>query len=209
MPYLFNTPEDQQAMLQAIGVESIDALFAPIPAEFRLSRPLDLPPALTELELTRHMTALGGAKRPRGAEGLLPGRRQLRPLRARRGGRDRLARRILHVLHAVPAGGEPRQLAGDVRIPDADLPADGHGRVQRQPVRRRHGGGRSGVDGHERHAPRGQSRRRGRRASRVPPDSADVSGRSERGVRHGWPPDGDDRPGGAWPPPWTTRRPAC
>lgn len=58
MPYLFNTAEDQQAMLQAIGVASIDVLFASIPAEFRLSRPLCLPPALTELDLTRHMTAL-------------------------------------------------------------------------------------------------------------------------------------------------------
>jgi len=58
MAYLFNTAEDQQAMLRAIGVGSIEALFASIPAEFRLSRPLDLPPALTELELTRHMAAL-------------------------------------------------------------------------------------------------------------------------------------------------------
>lgn len=45
-------------MLQAIGAGSIAALFASIPAEFRLSRPLDLPPALTELDLTRHLTAL-------------------------------------------------------------------------------------------------------------------------------------------------------
>mgnify|MGYP000866127561 CR=1 FL=1 len=45
-------------MLQAIGVGSIDALFAAIPAQFRLSRPLALPPALTELELTRHMATL-------------------------------------------------------------------------------------------------------------------------------------------------------
>lgn len=58
MSYLFNTAEDQLAMLQAIGVGSIEALFASIPAEFRLSRPLDLPPALTEIELTRHMMAL-------------------------------------------------------------------------------------------------------------------------------------------------------
>ena len=60
MAYLFNTAEDRQAMLEAIGAASIEALFAAIPPEFRLSRPLQLPPAMTELELTGHMTALAG-----------------------------------------------------------------------------------------------------------------------------------------------------
>ncbi len=60
MPYLFNTPEDQRAMLDAIGVHSIDELFDMIPADCRLKRPLDLPPALTEIELTAHMSQLAG-----------------------------------------------------------------------------------------------------------------------------------------------------
>jgi len=58
MPYSFNTPEDQQAMLEAIGVGSIDQLFEGVPREFRLKGPLDIPPALSELELTGHMAAL-------------------------------------------------------------------------------------------------------------------------------------------------------
>ncbi|MDZ7618288.1 MAG: DegT/DnrJ/EryC1/StrS family aminotransferase, partial [Patescibacteria group bacterium] len=58
MPYLPNTISDQQAMLDAIGVSSIDELFAMIPDALRLNRPLDLPPGMGELELTRHMTAL-------------------------------------------------------------------------------------------------------------------------------------------------------
>jgi glycine dehydrogenase subunit 1 len=58
MPYLPNTAEDRQAMLSAIGLDSLDELFAMVPAELRLERPLDLPPALTELELTAHMTGL-------------------------------------------------------------------------------------------------------------------------------------------------------
>jgi glycine dehydrogenase subunit 1 len=58
MAYVLNTAADQQAMLQAIGVSSIDELFALIPEELRLRRPLDLPPALCEQELTRHMTSL-------------------------------------------------------------------------------------------------------------------------------------------------------
>src|SRR5262245_35995281 len=58
MPYLYNTPEDQAAMLAAIGAKSIDELFATVPAELRLQRPLAIPPALSEIELTQHMAAL-------------------------------------------------------------------------------------------------------------------------------------------------------
>jgi glycine dehydrogenase subunit 1 len=60
MAYLFNTAEDQRVMLQAIGAASIEALFSSIPPQCRLARPLNLPPAMTELELTQHMTALAG-----------------------------------------------------------------------------------------------------------------------------------------------------
>jgi glycine dehydrogenase subunit 1 len=58
MPYLYNTPEDQAAMLAAIGAKSIDELFAMVPAELRLNRQLAIPPAMSELELTQHMAAL-------------------------------------------------------------------------------------------------------------------------------------------------------
>lgn len=58
MPYLFNTPEQQQEMLQAIGVDSLEALFSTIPSELRLNRPLNIPPALTEMELQSHVTKL-------------------------------------------------------------------------------------------------------------------------------------------------------
>ena len=61
MSYLFNTPEDVQQMLEAIGVGSIDDLFACIPPQLRLDRPLDLPPAMGELELSRHMTTLAAS----------------------------------------------------------------------------------------------------------------------------------------------------
>jgi len=60
MPYISNTPEDQQAMLDAIGVDSIEALFASIPAELRLGRPLAIPSALSEMELTDHLQQLAG-----------------------------------------------------------------------------------------------------------------------------------------------------
>jgi glycine dehydrogenase subunit 1 len=58
MHYLFNTPDDQRAMLAAIGADSIEELFRSIPNAMRLRRPLDIPPAMGELELTRHMGQL-------------------------------------------------------------------------------------------------------------------------------------------------------
>ena len=58
MPYIPNTPEDQQAMLEAIGAASVEELFAMVPAELRLDRDLDLPAAMGEMELTAHMAEL-------------------------------------------------------------------------------------------------------------------------------------------------------
>jgi glycine dehydrogenase subunit 1 len=52
MSDIANTPRDVEFMLQRIGLESLDQLFDAVPPEFRLSRPLDVPPALSELELT-------------------------------------------------------------------------------------------------------------------------------------------------------------
>ncbi|HEV3137040.1 MAG TPA: aminomethyl-transferring glycine dehydrogenase subunit GcvPA [Pirellulales bacterium] len=66
MPYISNTPEDQRAMLEAIGLGSLDELFAAIPPELRLNRPLDIPPALTEIELTSHLSQLAAMNSPAG-----------------------------------------------------------------------------------------------------------------------------------------------
>ncbi|MFO0953164.1 MAG: aminomethyl-transferring glycine dehydrogenase subunit GcvPA [Isosphaeraceae bacterium] len=52
MAYVANTPEDVKVMLQAIGIGSIDELFDVIPADYRLARPLAVPEALGEMELT-------------------------------------------------------------------------------------------------------------------------------------------------------------
>lgn len=58
MPYHYNTPEDQAEMLASIGASSIDELFAPIPDALQLKRPLNLPPALSEMELDQHLRKL-------------------------------------------------------------------------------------------------------------------------------------------------------
>jgi len=47
-------------MLEAIGVPTIDALFEPVPAAVRLTRELDLPPALSEPDLHAHLGAMAG-----------------------------------------------------------------------------------------------------------------------------------------------------
>ncbi|MBM3996472.1 MAG: aminomethyl-transferring glycine dehydrogenase subunit GcvPA [Planctomycetes bacterium] len=60
MPYILNTGADVKAMLDKIGVASVDALFKMVPDAFQLQRPLDVPPALTELELQQHMAELAG-----------------------------------------------------------------------------------------------------------------------------------------------------
>jgi len=45
-------------MLDAIGVKTLDDLFAMVPAELRLERELAIPPAMSEIELTQHMAQL-------------------------------------------------------------------------------------------------------------------------------------------------------
>jgi glycine dehydrogenase subunit 1 len=45
-------------MLEQIGDKSIEDLFRAIPASLRLKRPLNVPPALTEIELSDHMQQL-------------------------------------------------------------------------------------------------------------------------------------------------------
>jgi len=58
--YLSLTDADREAMLATIGVETIDELFRDIPAGVRFAGELDVPPALTEVELQRHLEELAG-----------------------------------------------------------------------------------------------------------------------------------------------------
>lgn len=64
MPYIQNTPADQAAMLAAVGLKSLDELFAPIPAALRLPGPLPLEPGMTEQQLTEHVARIGSWNRP-------------------------------------------------------------------------------------------------------------------------------------------------
>ena len=60
MSYIPHTAADRQTMLDAIGVESIDALFDAVPLPQRFPR-LDLPPPMSEMEVAAEMLALAEA----------------------------------------------------------------------------------------------------------------------------------------------------
>ena len=53
MPYIPHTPDDVQAMLERIGVDSIDALFDEIPPDLVVSALPGVPEALSEMEVSR------------------------------------------------------------------------------------------------------------------------------------------------------------
>jgi glycine dehydrogenase subunit 1 len=58
MRYIPNTDLNCRQMLDVIGVRSVDDLFDDIPSAARLTRPLRIPPALSEADLTKHLRAL-------------------------------------------------------------------------------------------------------------------------------------------------------
>jgi glycine dehydrogenase subunit 1 len=69
MDFLPHTPDDDAAMLGALGLKDIDDLFEPVPKALRLNRELKVPAALSEPELLDHLGDLAG--RSRGAHDLL------------------------------------------------------------------------------------------------------------------------------------------
>jgi len=58
--YIPHTKEDQEAMLERVGVRHLEELFQDVPARFRFPE-LDLPPAMTEMEILSEMRDISGA----------------------------------------------------------------------------------------------------------------------------------------------------
>ncbi|EPZ48970.1 aminomethyl-transferring glycine dehydrogenase subunit GcvPA [Alicyclobacillus acidoterrestris] len=56
--YIPHTDADKKAMLEALALESTEALFADIPDDIRLQQPLALKKAMSELEVMRHLEKL-------------------------------------------------------------------------------------------------------------------------------------------------------
>ena len=83
--YTSTTAADRAAMLAAIGVGSVQELFdRQIPEPVRLRRALDLPAGLPEQDVYAHLRELAARNVSAEDEISLPGRRHVRPLRARR-----------------------------------------------------------------------------------------------------------------------------
>jgi glycine dehydrogenase subunit 1 len=64
MRYIPVTCEQREAMLRAVGVSSVDALFEVIPETVRLTTPLDLPEGMGEIELSGHLGELAAMNAP-------------------------------------------------------------------------------------------------------------------------------------------------
>jgi glycine dehydrogenase subunit 1 len=67
-PYLALTDADREAMLEVVGVASIEELFRDIPESMHFRRPLALEPALSESELVAHLSALAARNVDTGRE---------------------------------------------------------------------------------------------------------------------------------------------
>jgi glycine dehydrogenase subunit 1 len=66
--YLSLTDRDREEMLAAIGVSSVEELFEQVPPGVRLNRELDVPPALSEIELVAHLSELAARNAHTGVE---------------------------------------------------------------------------------------------------------------------------------------------
>ena len=143
MPYGPHTAADRARMLDALGVASVDELFADIPAGLR-AHGLALPDGQPELELAADLEALAGRNRTNLASFLGAGR--LPPLPAAGGRPDPAPRRVVHGLHAVPARGQPGHAPEHLRVPVAAGRADRPRCRLGLALRRRRGHGRGRPD---------------------------------------------------------------
>jgi glycine dehydrogenase subunit 1 len=56
--YIPHTEEDCEQMLRTTGAKRVEDLFGPVPKEYRLTKPLNLPESLPEPDLLRHLQTL-------------------------------------------------------------------------------------------------------------------------------------------------------
>ena len=145
MRYLPKSQSDRETMLREIGAKSIDDLFAAIPAEYRLKRDLKIPRQYAESEIVEFFRE----RAANSAQGYrhVPRRRRLFALPPGGHRLADLARRVLHLLHALSAGDRAGHAAIDLRVSDDDLRADRHGRSERLDVRRLNRRRRGADDG--------------------------------------------------------------
>ena len=81
MRYLPKSPADREAMLKAIGVRSVDDLFAPIPAEYRLTRDLNVPRQMAAVDALAPAMRVASVDQEGDAEGIAGARQGDRTIR--------------------------------------------------------------------------------------------------------------------------------
>ena len=137
--YIPNTADEQAEMLSALGIDSIDQLFADIPDEYR-NPTLDLPAPLSELEIQRELGGMAAKNRSLGSGPSFLGAGSynhfipsiIKPLITRRHPAQHSGEpRLVHGLHALPGRGQPGDPSGDLRVPDPGLQPLRHGGGQR------------------------------------------------------------------------------
>ena len=112
MRYLPKSPADRAAMLQEIGVTSIDDLFSTVPAEYRLTRDMNVPRQHSEHEVVEAFKLFASQNATGYSSFLGAGAyRHYRPVLI-----DTLspARRVPDQLYALPAGDRTGHAAGAV-----------------------------------------------------------------------------------------------
>ena len=73
MRYIPNSPDERAEMLQQLGVASIDNLFDSIPEDLRLRRNLNVPAAMSEIELLQAFDEMGARNQAAGRVSFLGG----------------------------------------------------------------------------------------------------------------------------------------
>ena len=164
-------------MLAAIGVASIDELFADIPPG-QAAEAAPRPAAVEKRARGQPHHARARREEPRRPRrSVLRRRRRLPSSRAGDGRPYHPALGVPHLLHALPAGDHAGHAAISVRVPDPGRQPDADGGRQRLHVRRLDRDRRGGADGASRHpAAQGGALRR-------PPSALPRDGRD--GVAHG------------------------
>ena len=74
MRFTPNTDAVVQEMLESMGLQHIEELFADIPDEVKMDRPLNLPPEMSEMELKALLAGLAAKNLPAASSLLFRGR---------------------------------------------------------------------------------------------------------------------------------------
>jgi glycine cleavage system H protein len=133
--YTAVTDADRAAMLEAIGVASVDELFGEIPEGVACNRRSSCPTGLGEAEVYAHLRSLAARNTSHRGRDFVSSAPVCTTTTCPRHRHADGALGVPDALHALSAGDLPGRPAGDVRIPDGDLRADRDGRFERLGLR--------------------------------------------------------------------------